>query len=114
MRTAEVIGLACMLDLSLGGGRVHGHSANRVTLGDLCEIDIFGHGNSFFRRVEPEPSFSIVGADALVSPYTPIYSWERFNWCMAGAPSSWLFLLHLAGRHLEETNSRAPTQAPGG
>ncbi|PYX18997.1 MAG: hypothetical protein DMG82_26850 [Acidobacteria bacterium] len=65
------------------------------------------------RVVAPEPSFSIVGADALVSPYTPIYSWERFNWCIAGAPSSWLFLRHLAGRHLEETNSRAPTQAPG-
>src|ERR1700746_1233556 len=47
MRTAEVIGLAGMLDLSFGGGRVHGHSANRVTLGDFREINIFAHGNSF-------------------------------------------------------------------
>jgi len=66
------------------------------------------------RVVAPEPSFSIVGADALVSPYTPIYSWERFNWCMAGAPSSELaFLAPPCGRHLEETNSRAPTQGSG-
>ena len=48
MRTAEIISLARMLDLSFGGGWVDRHSANGVALGGLGDIDRFGHGNSLF------------------------------------------------------------------
>jgi hypothetical protein len=44
MGTAEVVGLARVLGVPLGGGRIDGHPANGIEFGDTCSLNVLGHG----------------------------------------------------------------------